>query len=129
MSTLVAQTISNGTVSTSSENVIRGSARAWVNYKGTATQSIRDSFNISSVTYNSTGDYTLNFTTAMPNANYAINGTTQHSGNFSANVTAVGMRDSYTPTTTSVRISVNNTNPASGDYRDMDYVFVTVFSS
>jgi hypothetical protein len=65
----------------------------------------------------------------MPNANYAINGTTQHSGNFGGNVTAVGMRDSYTPTTTSVRISVNVTNPVAGEYRDMDYVFVTVFSS
>jgi hypothetical protein len=69
MSTLVAQTISNGTVSTSSANVIQGSAKAWLNYDAIA-QTVKGSFNISSVTYNSTGNYTLNFTTAMANANY-----------------------------------------------------------
>jgi hypothetical protein len=46
--------------------------RAWVNYKGTATRSIRASFNVSSVTYNTTGDYTINFTTAMPDVNYSF---------------------------------------------------------
>jgi len=45
--------------------------RAWVNYKGTSTQSIRGSFNVSSVTYNSTGNYTINFTNAMSDVNYA----------------------------------------------------------
>jgi hypothetical protein len=70
MSTLVAQTISNGTVSTSSENVIQGSAKAWCNYNGTAG-TIRGSYNIASVTKNSAGNYTFNFTNAMPNTNYA----------------------------------------------------------
>lgn len=44
--------------------------RAWVNYKGTSTQSIRASFNVSSVTYNSTGNYLVNFTNAFVDANY-----------------------------------------------------------
>jgi hypothetical protein len=70
MSTLVAQTISNGTVSTSSENVIRGSARAWVNFDGTGTPTIRASYNVSSITDNGTGDFTVNFTNALPDANY-----------------------------------------------------------
>ena len=73
MSTLVAQTISNGTVSTSSANVIQGSAKAWVNFDGTvSTPTIRGSFNVGSITKNGTGDYTVNFTTAMPNANYSV---------------------------------------------------------
>jgi hypothetical protein len=48
--------------------------RAWVNFNGTtATPStIRGSGNVSSVTKNSTGDYTINFTTAMPDANYSV---------------------------------------------------------
>jgi hypothetical protein len=46
--------------------------RAWINYKGTATRSIRASFNVSSVTFNSTGDYTVNFTNALPDANFAV---------------------------------------------------------
>jgi hypothetical protein len=76
MSTLVAQTISNGTVSTSSANVIQGSAKAWVNFNGTGTVAIRSSYNVSSITDNGTGDYTINFTTAMPNANYSLVATT-----------------------------------------------------
>jgi hypothetical protein len=45
--------------------------RAWVNFNGTGTVAIRASFNVSSITDNGTGDYTVNFTTAMPDANYA----------------------------------------------------------
>ena len=47
--------------------------RAWVNFNGTGTVAIRASFNVSSITDNGTGDYTVNFTTAMPDANYAAN--------------------------------------------------------
>lgn len=46
--------------------------RAWVNFNGTGTVAIRGSGNVSSVTDHGTGDYTVNFTTAMPDANYAI---------------------------------------------------------
>jgi hypothetical protein len=45
--------------------------RAWVNFNGTGTVAIRGSGNVSSITDNGTGDYTVNFTTAMPDANYA----------------------------------------------------------
>ena len=46
--------------------------RAWVNFNGTGTVAIRASGNISSITDNGTGDYTLNSTTAMPDANYNV---------------------------------------------------------
>ena len=46
--------------------------RAWVNFNGTSTVAIRASGNVTSITDNGTGDYTVNFTTAMPDANYAI---------------------------------------------------------
>ena len=45
--------------------------RAWVNFDGTGTPAIRGSGNVSSLTDNGTGDYTINFATAMPDANYA----------------------------------------------------------
>jgi hypothetical protein len=45
--------------------------RAWVNFNGTGTVAIRASGNVSSITDNGTGQYTVNFTTAMPDANYA----------------------------------------------------------
>ena len=72
MSTLVAQTISNGTVSTSSQNVIQGCARAWVNFTMVITTPvINKSYNVSSVTYNAVGDYTCNFVVgALTDANY-----------------------------------------------------------
>jgi hypothetical protein len=50
--------------------------RAWVNFNGTGTVAIRGSGNVSSITDNGTGDYTVNFTTAMPDVNYSFNGTT-----------------------------------------------------
>ena len=73
MSTLVAQTISNGTVSTSSANVIQGSAKAWCNWNGLSGASpvVKASYNISSVTRTNTGKYTLAFTNALTDANYA----------------------------------------------------------
>jgi len=44
--------------------------KAWVNFNGTGTVAIRASFNVSSITDNGTGDYTVNFTTALADANY-----------------------------------------------------------
>jgi len=53
--------------------------RAWVNFNGTGTvstnQTIRASGNVASVFKNATGDYTVTFTTAMPDANYTFLGT------------------------------------------------------
>lgn len=47
--------------------------RAWVNFDGTTSPgTIRASGNVSSVTRNGTGDYTVNFSTSMPDANYAV---------------------------------------------------------
>jgi hypothetical protein len=48
--------------------------RAWVNFNGTGTVAIRASGNVSSITDNNTGDYTVNFTTAMADADYAVQG-------------------------------------------------------
>jgi hypothetical protein len=47
--------------------------RAWVNFNGTGTVAIRASGNVSSITDNGAGDYTVNFTTAMPDADYSVN--------------------------------------------------------
>jgi len=50
--------------------------KAWVNFNGTGTVAIRDSYNVSSITDNGTGDYTVNFTDAMSDANYSCLATT-----------------------------------------------------
>ena len=58
-------------LSTASGSAPSYSARAWVNFNGTGTVAIRASGNVSSITDNGTGDYTVNFATAMPDANYS----------------------------------------------------------
>lgn len=89
--TLTISTLSDGTNSTSSTNCIQGSAKAWVNFNGTGTVAIRASYNVSSITDNGTGDYTINFTNALTDANYTAlttsgsNGTTFNAAaNYSA---------------------------------------------
>jgi hypothetical protein len=78
--------------------------RAWVNFNGTGTVAIRASGNVSSITDNGTGDYTVNFTTAMPDANYALTGAGGNDGEI------FSYRDftSFPPTTTAVRVAVTN---------------------
>jgi hypothetical protein len=56
-------------------------AKAWVNFNGIGTVAIRDSHNVASITDNGSGNYTVNFTTAMANANYAILLTSDMAGN------------------------------------------------
>lgn len=87
MSTLRLTTISNQTGSSSvpSDTVINGSAKAWVNFNGTGTVAIRASFNVSSITDNGTGDYTVNFTAALVDANYVMTGTASYSNSSGTN--------------------------------------------
>jgi hypothetical protein len=123
MSTLVAQTISNGTISTSTANVING-AKAWVNFNGTGTVAIRASYNVSSITDNGTGDYTLNFTNAFADANYSLVGSSRNSTTrmtiFSPQHS--GVADPFTTTTARVR-----TSDDAGTVNDSDIVCVAVF--
>jgi hypothetical protein len=62
--------------------------RAWVNFNGTGTVAIRASGNVSSITDNGTGDYTVNFTTAMPDGNYSFVVTT---GTDNSSATVAGL--------------------------------------
>ena len=62
--------------------------RAWVNFNGTGTVAIRASGNVSSITDNGGGNYTVNFLTAMPDANYSVSGTAGYNDPTSLGVTA-----------------------------------------
>ena len=79
MSTLKVATIqdTSGNNSSTPNEVAQGRAKAWVNFDGTGSVSIDDSFNVSSITDNSTGNYTINFTNAMSNAEYAVTGSVE----------------------------------------------------
>lgn len=66
---------SAGSNTSTPAEIASGRAKAWVNFNGTGTVAIRGSYNVSSITDNGTGDYTVNFTTAMPDANYSATST------------------------------------------------------
>ena len=68
MSTLRVTTVTNPS---GGQPTIDGLAKAWVNFNGTGTVAIRASLNVSSITDNGTGQYTVNFTTAMSDVNYS----------------------------------------------------------
>ena len=66
----------SGSNSLTTAQIYNGAAKAWVNFNGTGTVAIRAQFNVSSITDNGTGDYTVNFTTALADANYSAVTTT-----------------------------------------------------
>jgi len=73
MSTLKVANILDASGGTSNLSV-PGAAKAWVNFNGTGTVAIRDDFNVSSLTDNGTGDYTVTFSNALADANYSVIG-------------------------------------------------------
>ena len=125
---LTLSTLNNDTGVLATQNGMNGIAKAWVNYNGN-TQSITGSFNISSVTRLGTGAYTVNFTTAMPNATYGA----------SASVSSVpGTSDAMfisTDSNNTARVNPTTTTFTVTCYRyqsqpiDADFVRVTIFSS
>ena len=94
--------------------------RAWVNFNGTSTVAIRASGNVSSITDNGVGDYTVNFTTAMPDISFCPQATGKRTvaGNYDSVVQAVPVSASA--------VQVLCSNGAAG-LEDFDRVFVAVF--
>jgi len=102
--------------------------RAWVNFNGTGTVAIRASFNVSSITDNGTGDYTVNFTNALPDADYAAIGNCDTNPSQSVQfvsmfVSTVG-NNTVAPTTSGFRLS---TRTSGGAGVDETYILVSVF--
>jgi len=129
--TLTISTLSDGTNSTSSTNCIQGSGKAWVNFDASSgsSASIRGSFNVSSVTWVSTGQYQINYTTAMPNANYAVTGTsgyTQGGGGNSVSYLSFRGNLSTAIATTSVTVI---TSYANASLQDAGTVCIAAFST
>lgn len=105
--TVASPTLTTPNINSAQFATVTGTApiypcRAWVNFNGTGTVAIRASGNVTSITDNGTGNYTINFTTAMPDANYSASG----SNNFD-NAGSVGLVTSlFTQTTTSLRVLI-----------------------
>ena len=132
MSTIKATTLStqsNATVSI--DTVVNGTAKAWVNFNGTGTVAIRASFNVASITDNGVGDYTANFTTAMPNGDYCLvaNGVLNQFNNFDSMV--IGPNRNTGPgalTTTSANIRCTSSTSTTGSSaQDGPVVSLSIF--
>ena len=140
--TLPAET---GTLLTSASNIetqvktatnASGSApiyacRAWVNFNGTGTPAIRASGNVSSITDNGTGDYTVNFTTAMSDTNYSTQVTATTRNEASGLNWVCGLYSVVTGTasgvnTSSVRV-VTGKRPDESGWNDEDTINVAIF--
>ena len=117
--TLTTPNINSASVPTVSGTAPLYMARAWVNFNGTGTVAIRASGNVSSVTDNGTGDYTINFTTAMSDADYAANISVSRSGDN----TNIPVRQFVTYAVGSLRFLTGDNTVGS----DMNFVNVAVF--
>lgn len=104
--------------------------RAWVNFNGSGTVAIRASFNVTSITDNATGDYTVNFTNVMPDANYCVNATVNANGAaytatgvtvYATNINGTGIGQ----TASSIRLLCGNTSNAVP--ADFGYIYASVF--
>jgi len=95
--------------------------RAWVNFNGTGAVAIRASGNVSSITDNGTGNYTVNFTTAMPDTNYSVPASAKNTASSNADIRVVG---TYSLTTTSVGINTVSHLPA---FADPVFVHLAIF--
>lgn len=97
--------------------------RAWVSFNGTGTVGIRSSGNVSSITDNGVGDYTVNITTAMPDTNYAVVGSS--GGGAGTSQGAVYLADNLTArTTTSFRILTINSAGSVVDTPNIDVMVI-----
>jgi hypothetical protein len=96
--------------------------RAWVNFDGTGTPAIRASGNVTSITDNGTGDYTVNFTTAMPDASYSICGTAGANPSFFAQV--LSPYPHGTQTTSAMRFRVFG---SASTLSDVDLLSIAIF--
>ena len=96
--------------------------RAWVNFNGTSTVAIRASGNVSSITDGGTGDYTVNFTTAMVDASYSICGQASlGAGGLDPRIFGACGTD---PTASSFEVA---TTTNGGTQQDCEYVCVSIF--
>jgi len=104
-----ATQIANGSVTAAKlgTNEQKQICKAWVNFNGTTSPgTIRSSYNVSSVTKNGTGDYTVNFATAMADANYAISGFASNQDNNTTEAWIVSRQLNSVYTVNAVQITV-----------------------
>lgn len=130
--TVTASIVKNDTTSppafqNSAGNEIGQLCRAWVSFNGTTGAIRGTAFNISAVTRNTTGDYTITFSTALssvlPDANYVVVSTCNKRS--STRTTLLQTHETTAPTTSTIALRLTDTADAS--FQDMAYCYVAIF--
>ena len=99
-----------------------GLCKAWVNFNGTGTVAIRAAFNVSSIQDNGTGDYTVNFTTAMPDVNYS------HSGSGGKLITSsISDIDVSRVNSSASNMRIETVRGSSNGLTDFEYIGISIF--
>lgn len=124
---LTISTLNDSSGVLATQNGMSGICKSWVNFNGVSGTVIRGSFNVSSVTRNAAGDYTISFTTSMPDANYSV--TAASSPLYGVVDAFVDIFDSASgesaPTTSSYRVT-GRRNDVSG-LTDLKYICLATF--
>ena len=117
----------NGNNTVSTETLAEGSAKAWVNFDGTAVNGtvdltgVRDSFNISAIVDNNTGDYRIDINANMNSTDYVVSG---------SGYDHAGTADSYTVhmyhDLAAGSVEINNIRPTNNASADTSYVGTTI---
>ena len=97
--------------------------QVWVNFNGTGTVAIRDSYNVSSITDNGSGTYDINFTSALGSANYSLSSLGTHESGNSA-PRNICFKEGNTRSTSAINITNEYYNGSLDDAAHMD---VTIF--
>ena len=124
-SNLEVDSISKGVTTVNTDEIVDTSSnqicKAWVNFNGTGTVAIRDSFNVSSITDNGTGNYTVNLSNALANSNaVSVAGGARYSGGGDPQVS----QGNYVSGTSTVLVTTSTTTGSASDHV---YIGIAVF--
>lgn len=136
MACIINASTSNGLVNSADgsgqlkvqSNGVTTNALAWVNFNGTGTVAIRSSYNVSSITDNGTGLYSVNFTNALADANYSVCLSIGWAGSTVSSNSVAMVRDNLVAPSTS-SFDMSTTFASNGTAYDVTRIFVQVFGN
>ena len=117
--TTISDTAGTGPITLTGQSAAKG----WVNFQGSGTVAVRDSFNTSSITDGGTGAYSNNFTNSLANANYSV-GQIGGYQNGSAAFSIVTLNHHSSAAPTSSQFNVLTDSGVSWGPSDLDYVML-----
>jgi hypothetical protein len=125
---ITVSTINDSSGVLATQNGMTGIAKAWVFFNGSTGALYGSCFNVSSVTRNGTGDYTVNFTTAMSNANYSTFTATRYAtgGARFDRLSSVGAN--YAQTTSATRV-ISQSDISQSDAFNPYQFYVVIFGA